>query len=173
VGVDSVCLFDKRLCDEILSLSEVDLASFLQPRLSALGELTELRCEFDENVPAEIRFRELRDRGRTEGALKFDLVADLCVSKERINLDYWACYAEVFSEGPPPGSISSMQLFPDSMEESYLLLLPEHIERMLASLDLHRSEVSAMTGSHIAQLRRWRDQCASDPGLMLAYFYDY
>jgi hypothetical protein len=54
----------------------------------------------------------------------------------------------------------------------YLLLLPEHIDRMLASLAANKAAVSIMSGENIAQLKSWRDRCAADPGYMVAYLFD-
>jgi len=171
MGADSVRLFDKRLSDEILSLAMENIASFVQPRLRQLREFSEFLCGFGEDVPAAIRLEQLQRQGRTEAELKYDLVEYLCISAESLVLDYWACYVEVFS-GDPPGSIPDYKLFPHLAEQRYLLLLAEHVDLMLASLDSHRREVIAMSDADISTLRSLRDQCTADVGKMVAYFYD-
>ncbi|MGA9669126.1 MAG: hypothetical protein WBQ94_07960 [Terracidiphilus sp.] len=172
MGTDLVRLFDRRLSNEILSLAMEDIANFLEPRLHQLGNFSEFVCGFGMDVPAALRLEQLQHQGRTEEELKYDLVEHLCISVERLVLDYWACYIEVFS-GDPPGSIPDYKLFPHLTEQRYLLLLAEHVDLMLESLDSHRSEVVVMSDADISTLRSWRDQCTADVGKMVAYFYNY
>lgn len=172
MGTDWVCLFDKRLCDEIISLAPASIGAFVESHLSALHELSEFKLELSRDVPASVRLRRLREQGRTDEELKADLTDHLCVSSDRLPVDYWGCYAEVFSGGDPPGSIPDYRLFPHIKEQGYLLLLPEHVDRMLASLEEHRGELRVMREPQLAQLRQWRMHCAEDPGCMVAYFYD-
>jgi hypothetical protein len=110
-------------------------------------------------------------RGRTEEEVKCDLVEHLYISTERLVLDYWACYLEVFT-GDAPGSIPDYKLFPHLTEQRYLLLLAEHVDLMLASLNSHRGEVVVMSDVDISMLRSLRDQCTADAGKMVAYFYN-
>jgi hypothetical protein len=140
--------------------------------LPDLHEFSEFKCGFGQDVPASVRLSQLRERSRTDEELKSDLVEQLCVSSERLIVDYWGCYAEVFATGHPPGSIADYGIFPHIQQQGYLLLLPAHVQRMLMSLEEHRRELSVMTEPQVDQLRQWKMQCERDPRYMLAYFYD-
>src|ERR1044071_7676795 len=70
----------------------------------------------------------LADRMLAEGDDPLAALGD-----EEIYLDYWGCYAEVF-DGHPEGSISSLDYLPDEEDETFLLLRPEHVDRMIKSL---------------------------------------
>lgn len=172
MGADWVCLFDKRLCDEIISLAPANIPAFVESHLSALHDLSEFKLGFRQEVPATTRFTQLRQEGRSDEELKADLVDHLCVSSDRLTVDYWGCYVEVFPSGDLPGSIPDYRLFPHIKQQNYLLLLPEHVDRMLASLEEHRNEVRVMQEPQLAQLRQWRMKSVEDPGWMVAYFYD-
>lgn len=172
MGADWVSLFNKRLCDEILSLSSANIAPFLESHLCTLGEFSEFKCGFEETVPASIRVNQLHELGRTDDELKADLVDHLCISSDHLTVDYWGCYAEVFSTGDPPGSIPDYRMFPHIKEQRYLLLGPEHVNEMLASLEEHWLEVQVMREAQLSQLRLWRTRCVEDSGYMVAYFYD-
>ena len=172
MGADWVCLFNKRLCDEILSLTPTNIPAFVQLHLPALREFSEFKLGFEQDVPASIRLERLRKQGRTDEELKADLVDHLCVSSDRVILDYWGCYAEVFATGDPPDSIADYRIFPHIQQQGYLLLRPEHVGQMLASLEEHRRELRIMTEPQLNQLREWKMQCVEDPGYMVAYFYD-
>src|SRR5215467_9972965 len=126
MGADWVSIFDKRLCNEIVALDAANIPAFVESHLSVLHDFSEFNCGFAQDVPAGARLRQLRERGRTDEELKADLVEHLCVSPDRLTLDYWGCYAEVFPSGDPPGSIPDYSLFPHVKQQGYLLLQPEH-----------------------------------------------
>lgn len=172
MGADWVSLFDKQVCDEIVSLNSVNISSFVQLHLPDLHELSEFKSGFEQDVPIPARLGQLRELGRTDEQLKADLVEHLCVSSERLIVDYWGCYAELFATGDPPGSIADYRIFPHIQEQGYLLLQPAHVQQMLMSLEEHRGELRVMTESQLDQLRQWKMQCVEDPRYMLAYFYD-
>ena len=172
MGADWVCLFDKRLCDEIISLPSADIPAFVGSHLSALDDTSEFKCGFPHSVPATVRVAQLREQGRKDEELKADLVDHLCVSGHQLTIDYWGCYVEVFASGDPPGSIPDYTLFPHIKQQRYLLLLPEHVDKMLVSLEEHKHEMRTMQARHLAQLRAWKKRCMEDSGWMVAYFYD-
>jgi hypothetical protein len=172
MGADWVCLFDKRLCDEIVSLIPANIPAFVESHLSVLRDSSEFKCGFAQDVPVSIRLGQLREQGRTDEELKADLVDHLCVSGDPLTLDCWSCYAEVFANGDPPGSIPDYSLFPHIEQQEYLLLRPEHVEQMLASLEEHRGDVRLMQEAQLSKLRQWKMRCMENTGYMLAYFYD-
>ena len=172
MGCDWVRLFNKGLCDEILALNNSALADFVASRILQLDEYSEFRFGFMEEVPIPDRIRHLRESGLSEPELKHVLVNSLCVFGEWLYVDYWACYAEVFGDDPP-GSVSDRELFPNLPSPHFLLLQPEHVDRMIGSLDLHRAEVTVMVDKEISLLTQWRHRCATDDSTMVAYFFDY
>src|SRR6476646_11270579 len=124
MGADWVSLFNKHLCDEIISLAPANMPAFVEAISERLNELSELQCGFVRDFPATARLGQLREQGRTDEELKADLVDHLCVSRDRLTIDYWGCYAEVFTSGDPPGSIPDYTLFPHIKQQGYLLLRP-------------------------------------------------
>ncbi len=172
MGADWVCLFNKRLCDQIILLAPANIPAFVESHLSVLRDASEFKCGFAQDVPASVRFRKLQEQGRTYEELRAGLAEHLCVSSDRLTIDYWGCYAELFASGDPLGSIPDYKLFPHIEQQSYLLLRPEHVARMLASLEQHRQELRVMQEPQLAQLRRWKLQCVEDSGYMVAYSYD-
>ncbi len=174
MGTDWVRLFNKRLCDEIISFDSTELECFVQNHLENLDKDGVFRFGFADDAPAAERLRQFSRNGKPENGLKVSLVLDLCVFGELLYLDYWACYAENFI-GDPPGSISDLALFPhmDPHERIFILLGPGNLDRMLASLHEHRAEVTVMNDAEISLLRGWRDRCSADADTMVAYFFDY
>ena len=75
--------------------------------------------------------------------MKSDLAQDFAFGVEEILLDYWGCYPEVFGDHPE-GSISSLDYLPDEEEERFLLLRPEHVDKMILSLREHLSDLRVM-----------------------------
>ena len=153
MGTDRAILFDKRLCDKILTLDREGLALLAQAEQARLSLFDPTR--------------------QTNQAIKKEyLILDLCLLGRELPLDYYACFAQVFPEGNPADSIADFQLLPHIQESMYMLLLPRHIDRMIASLAANKNAVSIMSEADIAQLKAWRDRCLADPGYMVAYLFD-
>jgi hypothetical protein len=172
MGTDGVRLFDKRLCDGILALSEAGLAEFVDCRLKELGEFSVFRFGFASKVSGSVRLAELVRQGLSREGLKRELVQELCFLDERMAVDSWGCFAEVFASLVPPGAISDLGIFPHQEEERFLLLGPEHVTRMLDSLRFHRGKLRIMSESDLARLESWRAACVEDSGRMVAYLFD-
>jgi hypothetical protein len=153
VGTDRAILFDKRLCDTILTLDAEGLARL------ALAEQSRLSL-FDPTRQTNLAIK------------KEYLILDLCLLGRELALDYYACYVEVFEEGDPEGSIPDRKMLPHIQQQMFLLLLPKHLDRMIASLEKNRVDVRIMSEADIAQLKAWRDRCTADPGYMVAYLHD-
>jgi len=77
MDADWVCLFNKRLGDEILSLTPTNIPVFVQLHLPALHEFSDFKCGFEQDVPASVRLERLREQGCTDEELKADLVDHL------------------------------------------------------------------------------------------------
>jgi hypothetical protein len=172
VGTDYVRLFDKRLAEEIAQLDAVGIERFVAPRWSQIEESSFLRIGYEPDTPGELRVRELLASHYSLDALKDNLIRELCFEEGSIRIDYWGCYAEIFVSGPPR-SISSREVFRDEEEQTFTLLLPDHIDQMLEGIEEHRDQLVVITPAALADLRLWRDRCALNSGLMVAYFFDF
>jgi hypothetical protein len=51
--------------------------------------------------------------------------------------------------------------------------LSPHVKQMLASIQTHRSEVTAMSEEDISEPREWHDVAVRDCSQAVAYFFDY
>jgi hypothetical protein len=171
MGADWLQLFDKKFCDEIVCLNANTISDFVERHLHLFEEFSLFRYDFD-GVPVEDRIQRLLDGGETEASLKNDLVDELCFSEQKIILDYWGCYAEGFSSADPEGAIADYKLFPGRKEQSFHLLLPNHVDRILESLHAHRNELTIMAEAELNRVREWREICAADSSKMVAYVFD-
>jgi hypothetical protein len=169
MGTDSVRLFDRRLCDDILALDNLTLEPFVSSHLEELDQFNELRYGFADIDAVPNRIRQLNESGLSEQELKCILVESLCPLGERLYVDYWGSYAEVFV-GDPPGSIPDFEIFPHLREQRFLLLRPEHLDQMLGSLFTHRADLRVMLEKAISLLTQWRDHCMNDKNTMVAYY---
>ena len=84
MGTDWVRLFNKLLCDEIIALSPVNIAAFVESHFSLLRDFSEFKCGIAQDVPASIRLGRLREQCRSNEQLKADRVEHLCISSDRL-----------------------------------------------------------------------------------------
>ena len=177
MGTDSVKLFDKILADQILAMDQQDLVGFLEKNLGELQhkpfvlnpvffEMTEHNTSVSETVARVLATEcNLSD-------LKVEIAQDFGFGNEEIHLDYWGCYAKVF-RGHPEGSISSLDYLHEELEETFLLLRPEHVKQMTKSLREHIDDVTVMDLEAIEKLERWTDLCVTRTGYYVAYLFDF
>jgi len=92
--------------------------------------------------------------------------------EEKVDLDDRAALDAVFHGLPPAGALSSLALFPSAGPERYLLLGPDHLDRLLEALRHQRPGPRAMGEARVRLLARLRDRCAADDGLRVAYLYE-
>ena len=177
MGTDSVKLFNKALADQILSMELASLTHFLEEKVSFLQQkpfnLSLVLFEMDQNggSVAEAIARLLSSE-QTFTQLRSDVAQDFAFGDTEIYLDYWSCYAHVFSDHPDL-SISSVDYLPDQEEETFLLLRPQHIAQMIASLREHGDDLTVMSTDDIKKLEDWMNFCVADPRYMLSYHFDY
>jgi hypothetical protein len=177
MGTDSVRLFNKELADKILAMAQADLVSFLDENLTVLRQkpfvLTSVLYEIEESGDSVASVVErLLASDITLDRLRSDLAQDFGAGDERIPVDYWGCYAEVFA-GHPEGSISSFDYLPDEEEETFLLLRPEHVGQMVKSLREHADDLRFMSTATIDRLEEWKEFCVANSGYWVAYEIDF
>src|SRR5215510_14975566 len=107
--------------------------------------------------------KELADSGLRD--LKIRVALDFCLGEEWIYLDYWGCYAHVFSEGDPKGSILSEKYLPDKNYDGFLLLTLEHVDRIIKSLKEHANDLPVMNrmGAGVERVEYFRDLLLKNP----------
>ena len=177
MGTDSIKLFNKTLADQILAMGQQQLTRLLEENIGVLKRkeftLNAVLYEMEQNGGSVSDAVEalLADEYTLTG-LKTEIAQDFAFGDEVILLDYWGCYAEVF-DGHPEGSISSLDYLPDQEEETFLLLRPDHVDRMIQSLYEHVDDLSIMNKDKVQELERWRDYCAAHPDYIVAYMFDF
>src|SRR5215470_13924221 len=139
MGTDSAKLFNKTLSDRILGMTKSKLIRYVEENLEVLKEVEKSGgfvysvVLFDLNERggsvAEAVERLIAEKNTLE-SLKVELIHDFAFGVEEIYLDYWCCYAEVFTEGNPKGSLSSEKYLGDE-DGMYLFLKPPHVDRMI------------------------------------------
>jgi len=170
MATDQVALFNKGRCDQILLLRFSEISEFLQPFLPTLDRSSRLGKDFEPSTPAALRVARLRETGFSEEEIRGMMIRSLCLSPERISLDYWACYLLVFGEDPH-GSIPDYELLPHRQSQEFLLLRADHVEKMLTTLNILRRKLTVMSDTAVAVLQFWKDRCATDPDWMVAYLF--
>jgi hypothetical protein len=181
MGTDSVKLFNKMLSDRILEMTKSKLIRYVEENLDSLKEMKKsggfvysvVLFELDERggSVAEAVERLIAENYTLEH-LKEELIHDFAFGVEEVHLDYWGCYAEVFTEGNPKGSLSSMKYF-GYEEEMYLFLKPPQVDRMIRSLKQHLDDLQIMEKAEIERLEYFRDFCVGHPGYWVAYIFDF
>jgi hypothetical protein len=181
MGTDRVRLFDKAVADRVLAMEREELEAFVSEKLNTLRTNATYASELfylmdKEQLPVQDAIERLVSEGfrgtspaQALAALRANLALDAALGSEEIAVDYWGCYTEVLLSAN--GMLSCVD-YMGMEEEIFLLLAPEHVDLMLASLDAHVSELSIMRPEHVARLRRWRSECAANPNFRVAYFLD-
>ena len=177
MGTDSIKLFNKRLSDQILAMDLQQLTEFLEENIGVLEKKdfsfsTVLFVMKQTGSSVSDAVETLLSDEHTLTGLKTEAIDDFAFGDDVILLDYWGCYCEVF-DGHPEGSISSLDYLPGEQEETFLLLRPEHVGRMIKSLHEHIDDLSIMNTEKIAKVEEWRDYCAANPNYMVAYMFDF
>jgi hypothetical protein len=162
MGTDFVQLFQLQDCRSILSMNKSGMQRLLADRWNEVRPDSLLRYVHLGGTSGTAPDFAALDAAWSDDDQKREVVDELCLLEQTIPLDYWASYAEVFMDGAP-GSISSTELFPNEAEETFILLLPEHVDRMLHGLAEHQEELRVMTEDTVSVLAKWRDQCVSNP----------
>lgn len=176
MGTDSVKLFNKTLADHILTMDRPELTQFLETNIDLLKQkafplsiaLVDLEAAGDSVAQAVEQL--LSEQSFT--SFQSSVVQDFAFGDDEIYLDYWGCYAAVFGESPK-GSISNLDLFPAEEEETFVLLLPDHVNQMIKSLSEHADDLTVMDDEQIEKLESWKNFCATNPGIMFAYLFDF
>jgi len=180
MGTDFLRLFNKSLADRIIQMDQRGLARYVENNLYILKEKDEDHVLHSsivyvmgrDNIPVnEAIKRLLREQPFRE--LKVGVALDFAFGEEWILLDYWGCYAHVFSKGAPTGSVSCRKYFPGDSECSFLLLKPEHVDRIIKSLKQHLNDLPVMKKEGVARVEYFREFCLGHPDHWVSYEFDF
>lgn len=178
MGTDRVQFFDKGAADRVLAMERPALEAFVSENLGLLRSrnvyasvLFHVIDEERRSVPEaiDILMAEFPGRSAAESfaEVRIQVALDAALVGEQMFVDYWGCYVETLMSAK--GTLSCIDYL-GWKEEDFILLGPEHVDLMLASLDRHAAELTIMCPEHVARLRRWRDGCAANPSHRVAYF---
>ena len=202
MGTDNIELLDKRTAELIIHGSDDDLIALVECRTrSSSGPPVwreywdadqESVQEFPRTATVEQRFG-LISQHATSAEIKTQLVRELCTS-DWLSLDYWGCFAEVFSGHRPPGSITWEEfiapMFKGEVPEPIVhrdedgspiwlentgryLLANQNTDLMIHSLKNHIPELQVMGVSDVARFERWHALCARHSGFAIVYQIDF
>jgi len=199
MGTGALRLFDLSLATRLLALDRAGLAAWLDAELPALKATTrrgaavlvaELKRTLSPVMAAALPPLEAFEQhwddlaaglslatGAAEVREAMEAIAEKAAfGEEKIELDGRAGLDAVFHGQPPHGAVSSLVIFPSAGLERYLLLGPAHLDRLLEALRHQRSAGGPagppMSDAQVRLLARFRDRCAADPGLRVAYLHE-
>jgi len=192
MGTDYLQLLDRRTAEVILDATESDLAALVDLR-SKTSESPVWKSYWDDKQGEFVDFNfatKAADRLRiilaTRSSLKEvkeQLLDAFCIGESWLYLDYWGCWAEVFSGEVPAGAISwedfTKPLFSNDTETKQdrgypgcYLLAPQNVESIRSSLETHRGEWRIMNDSDLDHLRGWQSFCKDNAGYCVSYQID-
>jgi hypothetical protein len=176
MGTDRVKLFDKHLADTVLAMNRSELEAFITERADSL-QAKQLYCYLDFTVPLRDAIDKVlsgRPPSKSEAEqfaeFRQNVALDLALGEQEIAIDYWGCYCETLMSAT--GMLSCMD-YMRFEEEVFLLLLPEHVDLMLASLREHATDLNIMGPAEVQELQHFRDHCRENADYRVAYFLDF
>jgi len=200
MGTGALRLFDLSLATRLLALDQAGLSAWLAEHLPELKATTrrgaaalveELSRTLSPVMAAALPPLEAFEQhwddlaaglrlatGALEVREAMEAIAEKAAfGEEKLELDGRAGLDAVFHGRAPAGAVSSRVIFPGAGPERYLLLGPAHLDRLLEALRHQRAEAGggggpAMTEAQVRLLARFRDRCAADDGLRVAYLYE-
>lgn len=100
-----------------------------------------------------------------------EFISAVCLCEAKIYLDYYGCFAHLGSEWE--NTISSLEIFPDCEDgETFILLQPEHVDEIVRSLRENIKILTVMSEKEINEILKFKEICAANDGLMVAYMKD-
>ena len=126
---------------------------------------------------AAARWDELGERlrrGEELGHLRTEVAWAAGELSNQMNVDYWGCAAEALPLDIHRTCETNLVIDPDDLDgaHTYFLLAP-HVDAMIVSLRAHWSEVRLMDEADLKRLIAWRDRCATEPAIRVAYHVDF
>lgn len=113
----------------------------------------------------------LADKLLEKDADEFEIL-DACFSDDKVYLDYYGCLA--YLKGFEwENIISSLEIIPYCEEETFILLQPNHVDKIIKSLQKHIEELTVMSEKEINKIIELKNFCDQNEGFMVAYMIDF
>jgi hypothetical protein len=194
MGTDYLQLMDRRTAEVIIEATAADLAAIVDLKTAGAGPLVwrnywdaqnEAFVDFVNVATAAARLATILRCGSSLNEIKQDLIRELCIGRALLHLDYWGCWAEVFSVQDPPGALTwenftapirgaTERPTGESTESSGCYVLTNHnVASILSSLEAHRSEMEIMNDAQIERLRAWLALCSKHQEFSILYQIDF
>jgi hypothetical protein len=183
MGTDWLSLFNKSLADQIVAMSQQGLTRFLEENVDVLREKDKrgrvsyssvffVMQQYKLSVKDAVR-RLAKDTSLRN--VRTMVAFDFAFGEEWVYLDYWGCFAHVFTEDEPEGSVSCRVYEGRNADCGWVLLKPSHVDRIVRSLKEHPDDLPVMKrmGTGIERVEYLRDFCLGHPGYWVAYHIDY
>jgi hypothetical protein len=104
--------------------------------------------------------------------LRNDAVHDLCLQGEGVSLPGLSDLSE-FLPADPDGTVSSLDVLPGTDEEVFLLLRPQHLQKLVQTLQEAAGSLGELNSpAPLAALERLREACTARPGQLVAFCFD-
>ena len=113
----------------------------------------------------------LADELLEKSADEFEIL-DACFSDYEIYLDYYGCLAYL-NGFEWENTISSLKIIPCCEEETFILLQPNHVDKIIESLQKHIKELTVMSEKEIDKIIEFKNFCDQNEGFMVAYMIDF
>lgn len=144
------------------------------------AELSELRRELEVDACRRAadrwkRFAEFLRAGEDLESLRAEIALAAGTLSNDLILDYWGCFVEVLMPLDVERTCESNLVLEGGDADGahvYFLEAP-HADAMIRSLRDHWSEVTLMKEPQLQRLVEYRDRCASDASLRIAYHIDF
>jgi hypothetical protein len=111
----------------------------------------------------------------TRRSLRVEIAWAAGTVSNELRIDYWGCFVEVLMKLDVERTCeTNLVLDPDDLDGAHVYFLEAaHADEMIRSLRAHWSEVTVMKEPQLQRLVEFRDGCASNPGLRIAYHIDF
>ena len=194
MGTDFLQLLDRRTAEIVIAGTESDLAALVDLKTTSGGPPVwrsywsapeEQFIDFDSATTAAERLEKILKCGSTVAEIKQSLIRDLCVSRAWLHLDYWGCWAEVFSLQDPPGALTwenftasldaaaGRQTDESTESSGCYLLTRDNVDSILSSLETHALELEIMHELQVERLRGWQALCCKHQEFCMLYQKDF
>ena len=108
-----------------------------------------------------------------ESGAEQDEIWESCFTEDEIYLDYYGCLSHLDGFGWE-NTISSLEILPNEEdEETFILLQPIHIDKIIESLRNHTKELTIMSEKEIDKIVQFKTFCAQNQDFMVAYMLDF
>jgi hypothetical protein len=120
-------------------------------------------------------FAERLRRGDEIAPLRAEIAWAAGTMSNALNIDYWGCSATALSAFDIARTCeTNLVIDPGDPDGPHVcFLLPHHVDAMISSLRAHWEKARVMDEADLQRLVEYRDLCASNAGMRVAYHVDF